>query len=103
MKDKTILIQGAMDIEVEYLIRNLERKEKHTIAGYEFYTGYIHTAKIIICQEKTPHLFPSAEKIYLVSIMKIFIINTINKFFDALMVEKYLFRKRLPLLLTCFA
>ena len=48
MKDKTILIQGAMDIEVEYFIRNLERKEKHTIAGYEFYTGYIHTSKVII-------------------------------------------------------
>ena len=28
MKDKTILIQGAMDIEVEYLIRNLEKKRK---------------------------------------------------------------------------
>ncbi len=48
MKDKTILIQGAMDIEVEYLIRNLEKKEKHTIAGYEFYTGYMHTSKVII-------------------------------------------------------
>ena len=48
MKDKTILIQGAMDIEVEYLIRNLEKKEKHMIAGYEFYTGYMHTSKVII-------------------------------------------------------
>lgn len=48
MKDKTILIQGAMDIEIEYFINNLEKKEKHTIAGYEFYTGYIHTLKIII-------------------------------------------------------
>ena len=48
MKDKTILIQGAMDIEVEYFIHNLERKEKHTIAGYEFYTGYIHASKVII-------------------------------------------------------
>ena len=48
MKNKTILIQGAMDIEVEYFINHLEKKEKHTIAGYEFYTGYIHTSKIII-------------------------------------------------------
>lgn len=48
MKDKTILIQGAMDIEIEYFIHNLERKEKHTIAGYEFYTGYIHASKVII-------------------------------------------------------
>lgn len=48
MKDKTILIQGAMDIEIEYFIDKLERKEKYTIAGYEFYTGYIHTSKIII-------------------------------------------------------
>ena len=48
MKDKTILIQGAMDIEVEYFIHNLERKEKRTIAGYEFYTGYIHASKVII-------------------------------------------------------
>lgn len=48
MENKIILIQGAMDIEVEHFIRNLEKKEKHTIAGYEFYTGYIHTSKIII-------------------------------------------------------
>ncbi len=48
MKNKTILIQGAMDIEVEYLIAQLEKKEKHTIAGYEFYTGYIHTSKLIV-------------------------------------------------------
>ena len=48
MKDKTILIQGAMGIEIEYFIHNLEKKEKHIIAGYEFYTGYIHTSKIII-------------------------------------------------------
>lgn len=48
MKDKTILIQGAMDIEIEYFINKLEKKEKQTIAGYEFYTGYIHTSKIII-------------------------------------------------------
>ena len=48
MKDKTILIQGAMDIEIEYFIDKLEKKEKQTIAGYEFYTGYIHTSKIII-------------------------------------------------------
>ena len=26
MKDKTILIQGAMDIEIEYFINNLEKK-----------------------------------------------------------------------------
>ena len=48
MKDKTILIQGAMDIEVEYFISRLEKKEKHIIAEYEFYTGYIHAQKIII-------------------------------------------------------
>ena len=48
MKEKTILIQGAMDIEIEYFIDKLEKKEKQTIAGYEFYTGYIHTSKIII-------------------------------------------------------
>ena len=48
MENKTILIQGAMNIEVEYFINHLEKKEKHTIAGYEFYTGYIHTLKIII-------------------------------------------------------
>ena len=48
MKNKTILIQGAMNIEVEYFINHLEKKEKHIIAGYEFYTGYIHSSKIII-------------------------------------------------------
>ena len=48
MKHKTILIQGAMDIEVKYFIHQLENMQKHIIAGYEFYTGYIHSLKIII-------------------------------------------------------
>ena len=48
MKNKTILIQGAMDIEVEYFISRLEKKEKHIIAEYEFYTGYNHAQKMII-------------------------------------------------------
>ena len=46
MKDKTILIQGAMDIEVEYFIRNLEKKETHTIVGYEFYTGILGSGDV---------------------------------------------------------
>ena len=41
MKYNNILIQGAMDIEVEYLIDKLEKIEKIIIYGYDFYKGYI--------------------------------------------------------------
>lgn len=48
MKCNTVLIQGAMDIEVEYLIKELQETENKTIAGYEFWIGYINNLKIIV-------------------------------------------------------
>lgn len=48
MKCNTVLIQGAMDIEVECLIKELQEAEKKTIAGYEFWIGYINNLKIIV-------------------------------------------------------
>lgn len=48
LKYQTILIQGALDIEIEYLIAQLLIKEKKIIAGYEFYIGTINNRKIII-------------------------------------------------------
>lgn len=48
MKYNTILIQGAMDIEVEYLIKELQETEHKIIAGYEFSIGYSNKLKIVI-------------------------------------------------------
>lgn len=47
-KYKTILIQGALDIEIEYLIEKLQNKERRIIAEYEFYIGKINNLQIII-------------------------------------------------------
>lgn len=48
MKYSTVLIQGAMDIEVDYLIKQLQEVENKTIAGYEFSIGCINKTKIIV-------------------------------------------------------
>ena len=48
MEYKVILIQGAMNIEIEYLINQLKEKEKIAIAEYEFYKGTISNKTIII-------------------------------------------------------
>lgn len=48
MKDKIILIQGAMDIEVEYLISQLKNMQISNIAGYEFYRGNIKDTELVI-------------------------------------------------------
>lgn len=47
-KYKTILIQGALDIEIEYLMARLQNKERRIIVGYEFYIGKINNLQIII-------------------------------------------------------
>ena len=50
--NKVILIQGAMDIEVEYLISKLNNIEKIIISEYEFWTGNIGSNKIIISKTR---------------------------------------------------
>lgn len=48
MKNKVILIQGAMDIEIEYFLKHLKQINKKTIVGYEFYEGLINDIKVVI-------------------------------------------------------
>lgn len=48
MKNKVILVQGAMDIEIEYLLSKLENRKDRTIAGYEFYEGSINDIEVVI-------------------------------------------------------
>ncbi len=47
-KSKIILIQGALDIELEYLMAHLENKRLLKIEEYEFYEGYILNQKVVI-------------------------------------------------------
>ena len=48
MNNDVILIQGAMDIEIEYLIRRLDKKEKNIICGFEFFKGTIDGRNVVI-------------------------------------------------------
>ena len=48
MKNTTVLIQGAMDIEIQELLEKLEKQEKIVISDYEFYTGKIKNCNVII-------------------------------------------------------
>ena len=48
MNFNTILIQGAMDIEVEYLKEELKINESKIIAGYEFCVGNINNTQVIV-------------------------------------------------------
>ena len=46
--NKVILIQGALDIETQYIINLLSEKSIREIAGYEFYEGTINHMKIVV-------------------------------------------------------
>ena len=48
MKEKTILIQVAMEIEAEALQKKLINVQEKTIHGYKFYEGTINNYKIVI-------------------------------------------------------
>ena len=48
MKDKVILIQGAMDTEIKYYLSILEKRKDINIAGYEFYQGTINNIEVIL-------------------------------------------------------
>lgn len=48
MEEKRVLIQGAMDIEIEYLISKLENMEKYIISDFEFFSGIINNIKVIV-------------------------------------------------------
>jgi adenosylhomocysteine nucleosidase len=46
--NKPIIIQGAMSVEIEYLIQQLENREELDINGYQFYKGQIENYPVII-------------------------------------------------------
>ena len=48
MENKIILIQGAMDIEVQKLLEKLEEQKKNVILDYEFYTGKLKNCDVIV-------------------------------------------------------
>lgn len=45
---KIILIQGAMEIEIQYIVDSLSEKSIRKIAEYEFYEGTIKNTKIVV-------------------------------------------------------
>lgn len=47
-KYKTILIQGAMDIEIEHIIKSLKDKKFRKIKEYKFYEGTINNKKVVV-------------------------------------------------------
>lgn len=48
LKNKTILIEGATNIEIEYFLANIDSLEKNIIFGYEYFIGNLGSNKIII-------------------------------------------------------
>lgn len=48
MVEKNILIQGALDIEINYFLSKLQNTKHINISGYEFYTGCINNVNLII-------------------------------------------------------
>lgn len=48
MEKKVILIQGALDIEINYYLSKIQNRKDEIIAGYEFYTGFIDNIRVII-------------------------------------------------------
>lgn len=52
MEKRPILIQGAIDIEINYLKEILKEKEEIEIGTYKFYTGYINDYPVIVSKTK---------------------------------------------------
>lgn len=51
MQGDTILIQGAMDIEIEYLKSKLQKVINKNISMYEFYKGDINNTNVVISKK----------------------------------------------------
>ena len=47
---KPILLQGAMQVEVKYLLENLQNQTKIEIEGYNFYKGTIDDYPVVISE-----------------------------------------------------
>ena len=52
MNQNPILIQGAMQVEIDIFIENLKEMEKIIINGYEFYKGQINNVPVVISKTK---------------------------------------------------
>ena len=48
MKKNIVLIQGALDIEINYLLSKMSNKVKKEISGFEFYLGNINDVNVVI-------------------------------------------------------
>lgn len=48
MKKNIILIQGALDIEIEYLLSRMNNRVRKEIFGFEFYLGSINDVNVVI-------------------------------------------------------
>lgn len=48
MNENPILIQGAMQVEIDIFINKVQDIEKLTINGYEFYRGKINDVPVVI-------------------------------------------------------
>ena len=48
MEKKVILIQGALDIEIDYYLSKMQNRKDEIISGYKFYTGFINDIMVII-------------------------------------------------------
>ena len=48
MKKNIVLIQGALDIEINYLLSKMNNKVKKEISGFEFYLGNINDVNVVI-------------------------------------------------------
>ena len=52
MERRPILIQGAIDIEINYLIDILENKEEIRIGTYKFFKGTIDGYPVVVSKTK---------------------------------------------------
>ena len=52
MNERPILIQGAMQVEIDVLIENFTKIEKVILNGYEFYKGKIKDVSVVISKTK---------------------------------------------------
>lgn len=72
-----IIIQGAMDIEIEYLIKKLDEMNKISIGNFDFFKGYMDSYPVII--SKTEVGVVNCTIATMIAIMKFHPIAIINQ------------------------
>lgn len=68
--ENPILIQGAMNVETDYLIENLINKNKKVINGYEFYVGELSSVPVVISITKVGSINASVSTILAINEFK---------------------------------